>query len=53
MTMYYSPRDLRVLEDVHKEAVVENAIGRKPTDDEERDRIWRLVTLAARGELAS
>jgi len=50
MTMYYSPRDLRILEDIHKDAAVEHAIGRKPADDEERDRIWHLVTLSARGE---
>jgi hypothetical protein len=50
MTMYYTAQDLRSLEEIHKEGAVENAIGRKPAGDEERDRIWHLLTLAARGE---
>ena len=48
MTMYYTPRDERILEDIHKERQVEQAIGRKPETPDERERIWKLLQDAAR-----
>jgi len=49
MTMYYTPREERVLEDIHKDHQIEDRIGRKPTSAEERERIWKLIQDAARG----
>jgi hypothetical protein len=48
MTVWYSPRDERILEEVRKDRQVEQATGRKPESPEERERIWKLLTDAAR-----
>lgn len=49
MTMYYTPRDERIVEETVRERVVTENIGRKPESAEERDRIWELLKLSARG----
>jgi len=48
MTMYYTPREEQALEDTHKDHEIEDRIGRKPADAEERDRIWKLIQDTAR-----
>lgn len=48
MTMYYTPRDEKVLERIHQDRAIEDAIGRKPDSADERERIWKLLQDAAR-----
>jgi hypothetical protein len=48
MTMYYTPSETKALEeDRAKDLVVAEKIGRLPESPQERDRLWRLLVLAA------
>jgi hypothetical protein len=47
MTMFYTPRDEKILAEKYDEKIKEY-FGRKPETEEERDRLWRLIVDAAR-----